>query len=301
MRIRGGKISFMDGLNLLNNIKRNLQTIAMAALLFFVQGSAIVAYGSGVSINFSSIPGMIQTPETTGTPIGTIPSNTTSGMQSNKTLAADLNSEPRPYVEVTNIPSATTSNQNLNAPSSSASCPNCYNTSEHTAELLVPSSFGTLPESESMLPAAEAYSVTVCLSYNGKAAPDCREKYTPSQTGEKLAAVMFNKYAKSAVVRPFKVVMPSFMSSDQQVQTLRQVEKKAIDIIESIMLKNSGREKQDVFAEEIRLARQEAESGTNWSQNQTEDRLTYVYNNSYHVGQALDIINNMIISSRKVK
>jgi len=279
----------MARLHALKNLSGISQTVLIAALLFFVQGGVTAAYAEGgAPANFQNYI------------------NTINGLLSGKISLTDLSSQA---ASSTSSASSTTFSLTSSLTTSSStssqnytilpqtSCPSCYNASEHTAELLLPVSFSSLPEKESLLPAAESYSVIVCLSYNDTAAPDCREKSTPFQAGEKLASVIIKKYAGSAAVRPFRVVMPSSMPSDRQIQVLRQIETGAIDIIESVMLKNSNKENRNMFAEEIRMARQEAESGANWSPGLKNDKSTY----SFHIGKALVSVNKIIISSRQFK
>ena len=140
---------------------------------------------------------------------------------------------------------------------------------------------------------AEPYVVTVCISYNDITATGCDDKKTPSQASEKLAAMILNKYLKGVEVRPFRVVMPSSVPSDQQIQLLRQIETEAISIIEARMLKEGSQQKQNII-EDTKIARQKAQSGVNWSHNLKDDKSSH----DFHTGKAFSQINNISISGR---
>lgn len=153
-----------------------------------------------------------------------------------------------------------------------------YNTPEHTTELISPVYFNSLPENESLLPTAESYSVTVCLSCNGTAVPGCVDKKTPSQASEKLAEIILSKYIKGTDVRPFRIVLPSSMPTDQQFQMLRQIETDAIAGIEVVLLKKGKQQNRNTFTESLRIARQEADSGINWSHSDKDNSSIHTFN-----------------------
>jgi len=210
---------------------------------------------------------------------------------------------PHGFTSTTSIPatsSAATSLSTLTTSTSQKYAPitqtsiSSYNTPEHITELLHPINFNPLSGDEPLLPQAEPYAVTVCISYNDMTASGCADKKTPSQASEKLAAMVLNKYLKGSAVRPFRVVMPASVPSPQQTQLLRQIETEAIAIIETRMLKEGNQQKQNIIIEDVKIARQEAQNGVNWSHNLTNDKSSH----DFHTGKAFSQLNNILISGR---
>jgi len=141
-----------------------------------------------------------------------------------------------------------------------------------TKELIRPAVFRSLPESESLLPCAQAYSVTVCLSFNNPPVPVCSGMTTPEEAARKLADNLLDGHFKKTDPRPFRVMMPAAMPMDQQKKLLYQIESRAISLIEA-----------QAFADEAKLkaydatARQEAQTGVNWTQTRKEDLSVHRY------------------------
>lgn len=201
---------------------------------------------------------------------------------------------------------STTIDQRYYTPSTQAPA-SFYNTPEHKTELFIPYRLSPLSSNEPLLPGAQPYAVTICLSYNDSTAPGCADKKTAPQASEHLAALILNKYFKGTDIRPFRVVMPNATPPEEQIRLLRQIETEAISIIETAMLANlkslkifsseteEGRaRKQNIIMEEIRTARQEAEKGINWSHSAREDRDIH----AFHEGKAFVRLNNIMISGR---
>jgi hypothetical protein len=180
-----------------------------------------------------------------------------------------------------------------------------YNTPEHKTDLLIPYKLSPLSADEPLMPQAQPFAVTICLSYNDTNASGCVEKNTPSQAGEMLAAMILQKYLKGIETRPFKVVMPSAMPPDQQIQLLRQIETSAVSIIGNAMLEElrksniyltetqEGRlQRQNTIKEEARIALDDVQKGINWSHNLKDDKSTH----NFHYGKAISQLNNILIS-----
>lgn len=191
--------------------------------------------------------------------------------------------------------------------SSNQSLTSFYNTPEHKTELVIPYKLSPLSPDEPLLPMAEPYAVTICLSYNDATAPGCTNKKTTSQASELLAASILKKYLKGAEIRPFRVVMPQAVPEDLQIQFLRQIETDAISIIETVMLeslKNSktvspeteeGRlHQQNNITEDIKIARQEVQQGINWLHSSRDDKTVY----TFREGKAFAKLNNIVLSGR---
>jgi hypothetical protein len=182
-----------------------------------------------------------------------------------------------------------------------------YNTPEHKTELFIPYRLSPLSKDEPLMPEARPYAVTICLSYNDSTAPGCSDKKTASQASEQLADVILNKYFKGNDIRPFRVVMPQAVPSEEQIRLLRQIETDAISIIETGMMQDlkslkifsseteEGRsQKQNIIIEDVKTARQEAEKGVNWSHSTKEDRSVH----TFHEGKAFVQLNQVLISGR---
>jgi len=194
-----------------------------------------------------------------------------------------------PVQTATQTTSSTSTSQNTTQSSFTP-----YNTTEHINELVNPVNFNPLSGDEPLLPTAESYAVTVCLSYNNMELSDCADKITPLQASEKLAAMMLNKYLNDAEIRPFRVVMPSSVPSDQQIQLLRQIETEAIAIMEARMLKEGNQQKQNIIIESAKIARHETESGANWSHILKNDRTIH----NFHIAKAFQQFNNNILTAK---
>jgi hypothetical protein len=170
---------------------------------------------------------------------------------------------------------------------------NMLNIPEPTDELFRPLNFGPLIGDEPLLPEAEPYTVTVCLIYNEIPAAGCSETSTPEQAAEKLASFILNKSLRDVIDRPFRIVMPSSMPSDQQIQLLCKIETEAIGLIEA-KLSKEGREQKPFITEEAEKARKDAESGIHWSHNWQEDKASH----QFHAQKAFGQLNSTAISER---
>lgn len=283
----------MIQLSMLKNLSRTLLTVLLVACLFLIHGGIAVVYSEGVSINFQGMT--IQTWGGSGTQTAptppTVPSSTV--IQNSISSVTSTTSIPATSSAATSLSTLTTSTSQKYAPITQTSI-SSYNTPEHITELLHPINFNPLSGDEPLLPQAEPYAVTVCISYNDMTASGCADKKTPSQASEKLAAMVLNKYLKGSAVRPFRVVMPASVPSPQQTQLLRQIETEAIAIIETRMLKEGNQQKQNIIIEDVKIARQEAQNGVNWSHNLTNDKSSH----DFHTGKAFSQLNNILISGR---
>jgi hypothetical protein len=199
------------------------------------------------------------------------------------------------YSTPVTVSPAQTSTQTTSSTSTSQTAPGTqssftpYNTPEHTIELVNPVNLNPLSGDEPLLPMAEPYAVTVCLAYNNMAVSGCADKITSSQASEKLAAMMLNKYLNGVEVRPFRVVMPALVPSDQQIQLLRQIETEAIVIMETGMLKEGNQQKQNIIIASAKIARQEAKSGANWSHSFKNDRSSH----DFHIAKVFQQFSNI--------
>jgi hypothetical protein len=211
------------------------------------------------------------------------------------------------------VPESTSTNTSTNSESiikkystsSTQSLTSIYNMPEHKTELVIPYRLSPLSSDEPLMPQAQPYAVIICLSYNDKNASGCVEKNTPSEASEKLAAMIIQKYLKGIEIRPFRVVMPSAMPPDQQIQLLRQIETQAVSIIGTRMLEElrssnifltetqeGRRQRQNIIIEDAKIAMQEAQKGINWSHNVKDDKSTH----NFHNGKAISQLNNILIS-----
>ena len=291
----------MIRLNIFKNLSMTLLTVLIAACLFFIQGEVSIVFSAGVSIDFSglSVQGIQTSTQVCGCSgtqtAPTVPSS--SGIQNSTPSVKSVTSIP--VTSSANTPTSTqttlsTSTSTISSAYTSQS-PITYNTPERTLELLHPVNLNNpLSENEQLLPMAEPYAVTVCLSYNDVSVSGCADKKTPSQASEKLAAMILNKYLKGVEVRHFRVVMQPSVPSDQQIQLLRQIETDTIAIIESRMLKEGSQQKQNIIIGDAKIARQEAQSGINWSHNMKDDKSSH----DFHTGKAFSQLNNILISGR---
>jgi hypothetical protein len=287
---------------MLKNLSRTLLTVLLAACLFLVHGGIAVVYSEGVSINFSGVQGgqlSIQSWGGSGTQTAptppTIPSSTgiQNSLSSVTSAITSAVSVPATSSAATSLSTLTTSTSQKYAPLTQTSI-SSYNTPEHITEIIHPINFNPLSGDEPLLPQAEPFAVTICLSYNDMTASGCVDKKSPSQASEKLAAIVLNKYFKGTAVRPFRVVVPASMPSPQQTQLLRQIETEAIAIIETRILKEGSQQKQNIIIEDVKIARQEAQSGVNWSHNMRDDQSSH----DFHTGKAFSQLNNILISGR---
>jgi hypothetical protein len=132
-------------------------------------------------------------------------------------------------------------------------------------------------------------------------AAGCADKKTPAQASEKLTSMMLNKYFKGIAIRPFRVVMPASVPSDQQIQLLHQIETEAIVLIETTLLgnlKNSKRfaletdagkkQMKNIIIQDAQRAREEADKGTNWLHNSKDDRTSH----NFQTAKAFRQFNN---------
>ena len=267
--------------------------VILAASLLLVQGGVVAVYSSGVSVSFSSTtigntsnqawgnPAPASTPGNTGTSTTT----TTPGTQN----ISSFSSTSSVTTSSSSNSSVSTSSQVQQQPSSTDNLFQILEQTE-TSKLVRTPNFNPLSEEEPLLPSAKSYKVTVCVSYHDIVASSCRDKKTPSQASEILAAMILNKYLKGVEVRPFRVILPSAMPSAKQTLLLRKIEKDAIAIIEAEMLEDlkqsktflseseEGRqERLNIVIEDAKMALQDANNGVNWSHNIINDRTCHVF------------------------
>jgi hypothetical protein len=314
----------MIRLRMINKLSHPLLSISLIAFFLF-QGWVAVVYSEGVSISFSnlSISGVQLSTQSWGNTGGTQTNTTTTVPSTSGTPSSTqdstanttplFNSFINTLLQGSTTVSSPTSSPASTIPSTSnplqkpASLSNILQTPEPTEELIRPVTFNPLSEDEPLLPMAEPYPVTVCLSYNDIAVSGCPDKKTSSQASEKLAAMILNKYLKGIEIRPFRVVMTSSVSSAQQIQLLCKIETEAIVIIEARMMEalkkskmflsetEEGRQqKQNIIIEDSKRARLEAANGINWSHNLRNDRSIH----DFHTGKAFTKLNNILISGR---
>ncbi len=286
---------------------RTLFVLLLSACFLLLQGVIDLSYSAGVSINFSSlsVSGANTSAQTWGNNDSVVQSsntaptsqNTQTSSVPNNTATQNVNQNSNVSVtSASSTSSSISSSQQLQQQSSNNTTDNLFKTIEQdqTVKLTNIPNFNPLPEKESLLPSAEPYAVTVCLSYNDVSISGCADKKTPLEASEKLAAMILNKYLKGGEIRPFKVVMPSSMPPDQQIQLLRQIETDAIAIIEAGILKEGNPQKQNIIIDDVKIARQEAQSGINWSHNLKDDKSTH----DFHIGKAFSQLNKILISGR---
>jgi hypothetical protein len=163
---------------------------------------------------------------------------------------------------------------------------NPIDTTELTKELIRPVTFSALPENEPLLPNAEPYIVTVCLS-------GCSDKVTTTeQASRKLAGILLNRYFNGSEARPFRVFFTSTTPMDQQKQLLHQTEIQAMTLVETRIFKSNG-----IFIKEYdKIAREEAISGVNWSHIAKDDKSIH----DFHTKKAFTRLNNIAIQEKKL-
>jgi len=165
------------------------------------------------------------------------------------------------------------------------------NTPEPTDQLFRRLNFKPLTDDEPLMPCAEYYAVTICLTFNEITPDGCIEtETTPTQTAEKLASFILNKSLKSVINRPFRIVFPTSMPEKNQLQVLHEIETKAISIIEKVSLQEMTRwsnhlslteEKrlqEQFLSQYLDIARQQADRGMNWTHILKRDKSIYNYN-----------------------
>jgi hypothetical protein len=290
------------------------------AYFCFVQGGVMKAYSEGRTINFGSMTvfGHISDVETqtiTSIPsagMQNVPATPISGSTGSSGTKSGYNtpinattSESTPSsISTPTLPTFITSLQQYKTTSTTSSI---LETHDPTEKLLRPVYFNALSEEEPFFPQAKPYVVTACISYNDVTASGCIDKETPSQASEKLATMILNKYLKGIEVRPFRIVMPSSVPSEQQIQLLRKIETEAIAIIEAKMLKDvknskmfltateeGRRQKQNDIIENAKIARQEVDRGINWSHSCKGDRASH----DFHTGKSFRQLDSIAISER---
>jgi len=161
----------------------------------------------------------------------------------------------------------------------------------------------SLDDEEQQRGLAQSYVVAVCLAaYEATGA--CRGK-TPAQATEMLAQMVLKQYFKGVEARYFRVLMPSSAPSVEQIQWLRKMELKAIDMVEAQMLEDLSRgrafwweseaekqEKRAAIMADIRRATQEATAGTNWSHNWTDATPGHIF----RPGEGLRLLRDISVS-----
>lgn len=270
-------------------------SLILLIICFCLFQIATVAYGQGVTIDFSNFNlGNIQVDTMSW---GTTNNNNPSTQPTTPTLlipttvntTTTTNSIPTTNSNTSNLTNFTPSYQKFNSPSGQSPI-SSIDTHKLTKELTYqPVTFGSLPENEPLLPNAEHYIVTVCLSFNNMFASGCSDKATPAQASEKLAEILLNKYFKGNESRPFRIILPSMMP-DQQKQLLHQIEIQAMTLVETGIFKSNG-----TFIKEYdKVAREEAERGVNWSHTSKDDKSIH----DFYTKKAFTKLNNIAIQEK---
>lgn len=249
--------------------RRKLSLLLLIICVLFSQ--RVIVYGQGVSIEFSSLSsGSIQittqswgniNPSSQPTPITTTTGASTTTYSSTTPMATNNSN-----VGISNL--TTTSAYQKNNNSAGPSLYNPIDPTELTKELTRPVTFSPLSENESLLPNAESYIVTVCLAYNNVFVSGCSSTVTPEQASEKLSEILLNRYFNGTESRPFRVVMPSTMPTDQQTRLLNEIELKAGSIVAFRIFKADGTS----INEYDKIAKEEAKTGVNWSHTSNDDK-----------------------------
>lgn len=270
-------------------IQASKKLLLFFLFIYFCLFRSGVVYGTGVTIDFSNFSlGNIQVGTMSW---GTTNNNNPSTQPTTPTLltpttvnTTTTNSIPTTNSNTSNMTNFTSSYQKFNS-SSGQSPISSIDTHKLTKELThQPVTFGSLPENEPLLPNAEHYIVTVCLSFNNIFASGCSDKATPAQASEKLAEILLNKYFKGNESRPFRIILPSIMP-DQQKQLLHQIEIQAMTLVETRIFKSNG-----TFIKEYdKVAREEAERGVNWSHTLKDDKSIH----DFYTKKAFTKLNNI--------
>ena len=287
--------------------------VILSVCLLLVQGEVVAVYSSGVSVFFNSVS--ISGSSTSQTPVNqtsaSIPGNT--GTSTTTTTPGTQNISS--FSATSSVTNSSSSNSSVSTSSQVQQQPNTTDNlfqileQTETSKLVRTPNFNPLSEEEPLLPKAASYKLTVCVSYNNIAASVCRDKKTPSQASEILAAMILNKYLKGTEVRPFRVILPSAAPLTEQTQILRKIETEAIDIIEAKMLEElkkskiflsepeEGRQQRlNIITQDAKRALQEADSGANWSHNIQNDRSSHVFQSAKAFKQ---FINNISVAELK--
>ncbi|MDI6741218.1 MAG: hypothetical protein QMD11_00625 [Smithella sp.] len=260
-----------------------LLAFTLSAYLFFSPCHFLkAAFAEGVTINFQNLLNILSVELPPNT---TIPSISPTSPESSGALPSafdnkNLSTNPNP-INLLNIP-------------------------DPTDELFRPLNFGPLIGDELLLPEAEYYTITVCPMYNEVAAPGCSETNTPEQAAEKLASFILNKSLKSVIDRPFRIILPSSTPDETQIRMLREIETRSVSIIESAMLeelKRSGKHlpeteegsrQKETLTNNMNIARQSADNGTNWTLNLQKERSIHHFN----VPKSYRQLSTLLVSGR---
>jgi hypothetical protein len=247
--------------------------------------------GQGVTIDFSSLnSGGIQfntmswgnTNNPSSQPTTSVPATLTTPTSTSTGTATTTYSSTQ--TQTTNS-GMTTSTPKCN-PMAGQSPYNPIDPTELTKELIRPVTFSALPENEPLLPNAEQYIVTVCLS-------GCSDKVTTTeQASGKLAGILLNRYFYGSEARPFRVVFTSITPMDQQKQLLYQIEIQAGSIVESRIFKTGGR----FIKEYQKITREEAEIGVNWSHTSKDDKSVH----DFYTKKAFNKFYNIAIQEKNL-
>ena len=251
-------------------------SLALFIICFFFTQRGLV-YAQGVTIDFSSFSagsiqintqswGNINTPSQPTTP-------TTTGTLSTTYLSAPTSPSNSGITSTINLTGFNSSNQRYNSTAGQLG----YNPTDPTGltkDLIRPSTFSPLSEKEPLLPNAENFIVTVCLSLGSIHPSACSDEVTSKQASEKLAEIILDKYFKGTESRPFIVFLHSTIPMEQQKQMLHQIEIQASAIAESRIFKADG-----IFIKEYdKIAREEADSGVNWTHISKDDKSIHDFN-----------------------
>jgi len=250
-------------------MRRHKILFILFAVIALGFGRSARCFGDGVTVNFqnSSLPAMNN--------LSSFPSSEASSAQ----VAAFINALRSALTEASSNLSGADANENrLASPAQKynafmgPSPIELFDTDEQiTKGLILPAVFSALPENESLLPDAEPYSVTICLSFNDLPMPACSGT-TTEEAARKLAENLLDAHFKRTARRPFRIMMPAAMPMDQQKQLLYQIESQAIALIEARAFPDE--EKLQTYDA---IARQEAQTGTNWSKTLKENTFLYHY------------------------
>jgi len=296
---------------------RTIMIVLLVPCFFFVQGGVVAVYSSGVTIFVNS--GAISSVTPGNQPPASTPGNqapaSTPGNTGTSTTTSTTSSTTPGTQNISSFVTSPSSNSSISTSQQLQQQPNTTDNllqtleQTETSKLIGMPNFNPLSEDESLLPMAESYTVTVCISYNNIAVSECQHIKTPLQASQMLAEMMLNKYLKGIEIRPFRIVLPSAAPLTEQTQLLRKIETEAIAIIEAKMLEElkkskiflseseEGRQKRlNIIIEDAKRALQEADSGANWSHNIKNDRTSHDFQSAKAFKQ---FINNMSVAELK--
>lgn len=248
--------------NLLSNgagassMMRSRKILSILIVTVALLGQGQITYGEGVNISFqnsliSAVNNSPSSPEATSAQVTSLIN------AFREALTAASSGAPAADTSAGTMLTSPSWKYTFVAPSSAE----FFDTQERvTKELIQPITFGSLPENESLLPDAESFGTTVCLSDSPIVPPACSDLTPLEEAAHKLAATFLNAQAKKARSRPFRIVMPATMPMERQKAWVNQIESQAITLIESQAFQDGT-----PLKEFDAVARREAPVKANWS------------------------------------